>query len=465
MLARKLLPLLLLILVLPLPSLAVGYDTQGIGARPLGMGKAFAGVANDVSCISFNPAGLAQIKSLQLLNMYTTPFPNNSLIVFSAAYPLEFLGVTGGFSYANNTTTGIKMSLPATVEFSYTEQEFLFSFAGWSTENIATAMTINLITKAPSISSPLLKSISGSGFDMDMGIHYQLNERVGLGLALQNILPAFMGGRFVYDNQGMADLPSNLKLGTAVAFPPNWRVMLDVDRALTRTMPNIFHLGTEWQPSEALAVRAGIDQVPKDFLTATETYNNYTFGIGLKYQGVTFDYTYYRNGVSDKVTNYFALGYITPEPPKPAPPTPVVTEKVLPLSELLPPRIRIVAFSDVPAGDPAREAIELMATAGIFPGYADGTFKPRDNFSRAAFRDVLLAARHVERIAELDKAFAGLKLDQPVTRAEAGKALMLFDRSAVKEEIDRPDDPATRAELAQMLMGTSFGKAAAKRLR
>lgn len=46
----------------------------GVGAIPVSMGEAFSAVANDVNAISYNPAGLAQIKGQQLLLVHNQWF-------------------------------------------------------------------------------------------------------------------------------------------------------------------------------------------------------------------------------------------------------------------------------------------------------------------------------------------------------------------------------------------------------
>src|SRR3989338_721234 len=44
----------------------------GVGARALGMGKAYAGVAEDGDAVFMNPAGLARITNPKLSSMYTS---------------------------------------------------------------------------------------------------------------------------------------------------------------------------------------------------------------------------------------------------------------------------------------------------------------------------------------------------------------------------------------------------------
>lgn len=52
---------------------------QGIGAAALGMGGAFVAVANDLSAIYWNPAGLSQLKGLHVQADYALLTGNEDL--------------------------------------------------------------------------------------------------------------------------------------------------------------------------------------------------------------------------------------------------------------------------------------------------------------------------------------------------------------------------------------------------
>jgi len=458
-------PILFFLIALCGAAAAVDPADPYIGARPMALGRTFAGLADDASAVFTNPAGLARIQSYKLLNLYASPSPNNSIMVFAGAMP-AFYGLTAVLGYTNNTTSSLFLPLPGTPEVNYTEQQFLISFAGWSGENLATAVTINILTKGFSYNSPLLAGARGTGFDMDFSAHYKLNEQIGLGVSVQDALPAFMGGKFVYDSGAFVDLPMNLKMGAAFKLTPTLDLLVDVDKAMTRPIPTLLHSGLEWQLNPGLALRGGVDQTPK---SGAETYTHFTFGLGVKYRGITFDYAFYKYGdASGRTTNYFSIGYVGPEEAEPIVPSPEAAAAP-PLSEIFAVRIPKVQFKDVPENYPAREAIEQMATAGIFPGYPDGTFRPQAEMGRGAFRELLLNAKHLP-LTEKVLTDLIIKPERSITRAEAVEALLAFDKATQRADIIAPvgklplDEFATRADLAQMLANTSFGKTAVKRL-
>lgn len=53
---------------------AAEFLNISVGARVLGIGGAFVSVANDVSCIYWNPAGLIQLKNREISFMYSRTF-------------------------------------------------------------------------------------------------------------------------------------------------------------------------------------------------------------------------------------------------------------------------------------------------------------------------------------------------------------------------------------------------------
>ena len=67
----------------------------GASARSLGMGKTFAGVADDSSAVYWNPAGLAQLKCQELGAMYAALYEQTNYSFASYARPLERHGTIG----------------------------------------------------------------------------------------------------------------------------------------------------------------------------------------------------------------------------------------------------------------------------------------------------------------------------------------------------------------------------------
>ena len=76
---------------------------MGIGARAIGLGGAFVSIADDASATFWNPAGLTNIKSDQLLLSADLPddFSAFSLVYKPSFWELEKLSFTVGLSLIN----------------------------------------------------------------------------------------------------------------------------------------------------------------------------------------------------------------------------------------------------------------------------------------------------------------------------------------------------------------------------
>ena len=70
-----------------------------VGARAVGMGTAFTGVADDVSTLHYNPGGLANLSATEATAMVLGGQQNQNLQYLAAGTPLSFAGFTGsGYS-------------------------------------------------------------------------------------------------------------------------------------------------------------------------------------------------------------------------------------------------------------------------------------------------------------------------------------------------------------------------------
>jgi len=91
---RKLILIIDFLLLLSAPALGAKYAGEflslGVGARALGMGGAFAGVADDVTACFWNPSGLGQLNRKQFSFMHAETF--GSLLnqdFLAGAFPLK----------------------------------------------------------------------------------------------------------------------------------------------------------------------------------------------------------------------------------------------------------------------------------------------------------------------------------------------------------------------------------------
>ncbi|MBI1744439.1 hypothetical protein HYR54_15430 [Candidatus Acetothermia bacterium] len=86
---------------------AESFLAPGVGLRALGMGGAFVAVADDITAVYWNPAGLPQLHGLHVLA--SLPFTNSSSTFFTQFYgaggAIGFVGM-GGISATKTYLTG-----------------------------------------------------------------------------------------------------------------------------------------------------------------------------------------------------------------------------------------------------------------------------------------------------------------------------------------------------------------------
>ena len=80
-----------------------------VGARSLGMGKAYVAVAEDAETVFMNPAGLGTVSSLKLSSMYTSFLGDINYVVLAGAYPLDNNSGTVGVGVINESVSDINL--------------------------------------------------------------------------------------------------------------------------------------------------------------------------------------------------------------------------------------------------------------------------------------------------------------------------------------------------------------------
>jgi hypothetical protein len=316
----------------------------GVGARLLGMGKGYVGMADDLSGIFVNPAGLANVENWQATSMSGKFLNEYDYLNLGFAYPTEYgvfgLGYVGcgiGFTSPLATTEvldGIRI-IPSTTEgvsYNFGNRVVLFSWGGelkalkqYVDWNILDDLSFGTTLKFFSLdlSGPGIVGGTASGNELDLGLHYKPGPMFQAGVALQDALPASMGGRIKWASDTEESLSATLKTGISfkVLGEEGWRSYgehevaynLDYDMFPTRSgMPSLWHTGAEWSPTPYLDLRMGFDQDIVGTGTAGqfEPANNFTTGVGIYYSDFRFDYAFHQyNDIPENNTHYFSLTY------------------------------------------------------------------------------------------------------------------------------------------------------------
>ena len=316
------------------PAFALTADPMdlSVGARSMGMGKAYVAVAEDAETVFVNPAGLGTISTLKLSSMYTSLLDDLNYTVISGVYPMDNDSGTLGAGIINQTAADIPLyNNYGTSEGTGTYgSNVLFISHGFNmskrmlpyTNDLYGGYTLKYFMKSAGGQSTA--DMAGSGFAADMGLLYKPKGYISYGLTLQNII----AGTMSYSSGLEDEIDSAMKVGTKVSvmgdtldggaiYQSDSKVDMafDYDIGIRGKVPATLHMGAEYKPQiginyidKILTLRAGINQIP----TPTGNVNNITMGVGVNYQGVEFNYAYspMYGDIPGTSTQFFSISYI-----------------------------------------------------------------------------------------------------------------------------------------------------------
>ena len=258
------------------------------GSRPVGMGGAFAGLANDVNTIFWNPAGLTSVRTRELTAMQNFLIADISSQIIGYAQRLG-KGVWGASLLG--AFTEVERRTRPTDEPDSTV--VVGGFAAGASYAYALSPKLSIGGTARGISQQLdIEDSFGAAVDLG-GVLRTLNNRLGVGLALQNLgflntqenLPTTFRGGIAYQTRKRVSLTNSTPARDVFA------IVADVD------VPT-FHVGAENWFYDVLALRVGYSmsrgENPKNGLTG---------GIGVRRKGKAslenlhfqFDYAFVPN--------------------------------------------------------------------------------------------------------------------------------------------------------------------------
>ena len=248
------------------------------GSRPVGMGGAFAGLANDVNTIFWNPAGLTAVHDQELTAMQHFSFAdiNNQTI----GYAQRIDRLVWGASFLGSFTEIERRQGPTE------DPDSTVTVGGFATGlsvayPLGTAVSVGGTAK---VISQQLDIQNAYGVAADVGVILRLlDNHLGIGVAVQNA--------GVLD--GGENLPMALRAGLAYrtwkqptaeadeTMPPSevWAFVADANLPLIDANPS-FHIGAERWFYESVAARIGyrigMNENPSDGLA---------LGIGVRRSG------------------------------------------------------------------------------------------------------------------------------------------------------------------------------------
>jgi len=216
-------------------ALYAGTGENGTGARPLGMGGAFAAVSDDYNSALFNPAGLDRAERNELAASYGSITGEVSRQSVSGVFPTM---KSGGFglnfdkldlgSFERRDSSGNKIG-----QFERQETHLTFSY-GKRLKNVFIGGSLKYID------INLTDVARASGFSFDAGAIVELNKNISLGLALRD-----PQGIELEDNRSVKQKIAEPALRAGIAVRTSRQLLLAADYEKSEESGNSFSAGAE----------------------------------------------------------------------------------------------------------------------------------------------------------------------------------------------------------------------------
>ena len=287
----------------------------GVGGRALGLGGAYAALANDVTAGYWNPAGLSKIMYPQITLMHDERFGNlvnydygavalpvgmNSSLAFSVIR----LGVDGipnvppdaliDLNGNGQLDPGDRLDYTKISYFNAADWALYFSYAKKSSDNFSYGANLKIIRRE-------LGEGSATGIGFDIGAQYLVTEKFSIGANFQDATTTLVAW-----STGTNELISpTLKVGSAYfidAFGGRFAPAFDTDvrfegrkSASNAHLGNIsfdFHSGLEFDYKNLVALRAGYSDI-----------GSLNMGTGIHLPKFDIDYSFAKFNGADQLGN------------------------------------------------------------------------------------------------------------------------------------------------------------------
>jgi len=255
----------------------------GTGARAIGMGGAFTAVADDISAISWNPAGLSNLTRREAGLMHAELAAETRYDFLGYSQPLK-RGTLGASAIrlSQGTLLGRDSAGRPTSDFGASDMAVSAAYAQKVSPALRFGGGVKYITSR-------IADASANTFAFDLGGLYELG--LGgpgiptIGFAVQNL---GLGLKYLDQN---SSLPLTLAGGLSYRLPAGLTLALDYKHRPYSSSEMSF--GTEYALIPAVALRFGYGSAQRVSTGASRlsAMNGFSTGLGLKFQGYSLDYS------------------------------------------------------------------------------------------------------------------------------------------------------------------------------
>lgn len=255
-----------------------GVEEQATtGARAIGIGGAFIGVADDENAVRWNPAGLTR------LDRYAVGFEQTPSGLFDA---LQTSYLSAVLPTSEKMALGIDWLQVGIEDEELDSSRSSFNFAYSYAPLPQLSLGANLKYFTWSIALDGRSRGAATGWGTDVGLLYQPHPRWKLGALAQNFIGFGPGeglnyGTWIRHDSDISEkvFPTAYKFGIAYHPISNWLISADLTDRL--------QLGTEFLPNRNFAIRAGFQ---KDLYTSEPP--TYSLGGSVRYRWMDFNVAY-----------------------------------------------------------------------------------------------------------------------------------------------------------------------------
>ena len=180
----------------------------GVGARALGMAETYVSIADDPTCLFWNPGGLARVEGSQFFGSYTKWVAEIDLTAMAFTHDMG-TGGTIGFSFMALTTgymnvTTVTHPFGNGETFTFSDYAFGLSYGKMLTDRFSIGGTIRVVKET-------LGSYHDEALLFDVGTVYDVGYKdVRLGMSITNFGTDL---KFAIDDDGDGDVDEDFRNG------------------------------------------------------------------------------------------------------------------------------------------------------------------------------------------------------------------------------------------------------------
>ncbi len=258
--------------LVPVTASANFVETE-LGARAMGMGGAFVAVADDVTALHWNPAGLASLERVEVFGMRTS--------VYGVEGVSEDAAIVG---YGNGKYGAAVGWMRTGAQDLYSEDTIIagYGYDGCFLEGLSAGVTLKRFSiDAPGYdyyNDPAFNEDGDAAFSADLGWLYRRNNWT-VGGAFRNLGEPEL--QLLDTTEGTDPIYAEMRMGGSYLFRDV--MLMSAEWRIPREAPAFYdekatlNLGTEVWFYDAFALRAGMN---RDRITA---------GVGIKSQNLRVD--------------------------------------------------------------------------------------------------------------------------------------------------------------------------------